>query len=148
MRKIILLIIVILFSSCKEENSRLATDEEIILDLFDEKFNSIQYLYIIPRNGCGSCIETSIDFMKLNYQNKNIKFIFIATSKKEIKHIFGVENYQNHVLIDDKLVLETLGVTFTDPVIYKVENGHLSKKTIIDEFNIEYEQSVINSHIL
>jgi len=59
---------VILFSSCKAESSTLATDEEI------------QYLYIIPRNGCGSCIETSIDFMKLNYQNKNIKII--VTSKK------------------------------------------------------------------
>jgi hypothetical protein len=102
------------------------------------------FVFIIPLEGCGSCIKPAIGFVKNNAQNQHIIFVLSGITKKSITIHFEEKqlDYRN-------IILETKGKAFqlqlvsTAPVVYWFENKKLvetttlnsqNSKTVFDEF--------------
>lgn len=67
-----------------------------------ENIENCNYIVVIPKTGCYSCIENAELFFKKNINNKDYLFIFTRVeSMKKIKIDIGEENlYRDNVIID------------------------------------------------
>jgi hypothetical protein len=102
----VILLLLALFS-CAEK-------KENYVDFLNKKLNThyfdytdkYEYIVIMPRRGCGSCIRESEYFFNKNKSNKKYLFIFTQiNSQKELEISVGKESLkQENVLIDRKNV--------------------------------------------
>ena len=98
----VIVLFAILFCGCQLEETRR------FQDLLDNKLNitnDIQYVVIIPNEGCGGCISHMEDFYNRHKNNKSILYIFTnIVSKKILINKIGSPNentildYKNEVM--------------------------------------------------
>ena len=98
----VIVLFAILFCGCQLEEKRR------FQDLLDNKLNitnDIQYVVIIPNEGCGGCISHMEDFYNRHKNNKSILYIFTnIVSKKILINKIGSPNentildYKNEIM--------------------------------------------------
>lgn len=76
-----------------------------------------------PLEGCGSCIQKSIDFYQNNSQNTDFFFIFCTYKPYAYDFLKNNENY--NIFIDKKNIAIKNYILSTAPVVYKkdIENN-------------------------
>jgi len=133
-RLVFVLFLMIFFLSC---SNKLQSDEKIIIENFPTfKLSQYRYLYVIPHDGCGTCIQKSIQFMK-DTNNKNVAFLLIDNSKKNINNLLNSTNNKKQVIVDSDLILETFGITISKPILYTIKGNHFVNKEVIEDYNID-----------
>ncbi len=79
----IIMFFTILFLSCKNSNNNLYKE---LTKLPNLKLNMVDYILIVPNQGCGGCITYAEEFYNKNKESDNLYFIFTQiASLKNIK---------------------------------------------------------------
>lgn len=125
--------------------SKINSEVEVVLSSFLNENNQpislseSQVLFIIPLEGCMSCINACLDFVSRRYDHKNFHAVITQSSgKKGTKLRAGNEIYTNAKIIkdfDNELVKQN--IVSVDPLIFFFEKGELKKSVKVNSDNIQ-----------
>jgi len=133
-------------SCTKSTYTKQTTDLQTLLSsLSDNNITELdkEYYFIIPLEGCSTCIKYSIEFAHKKIYNENILFIITHYDTKVIKNIFKIE--AKNIIIDNKFEASSLGLVIGSPVLIKVKDKKILNITNLDTSNIKYALSNVGS---
>jgi hypothetical protein len=143
MKKITILILFLTFalSCCNVKETKK-------LDLYLKPYgiNIIDYkvICIVPADGCGSCIDPSINYSRS--ANKNFLLVMSSIYKKSMDSIIELKqiNVSNIVLDSENLAAENGLVSFVSPCFYFLKNGRIIKKV---DLNLTYDKTSVFTEV-
>jgi hypothetical protein len=91
---------------------------------------------IVPLDGCGTCIASSISYAKDNADNQNLTIIASTLGKKKIEMFFGDSIMgKSNFIPDVNCMSEALELVGTATSVYYLENGRIVRKATIKPEN-------------
>ena len=134
-RNILLILFSLFLFSCQSETQK--SIDNLITE-FKIPASKKQVLFIIPANGCGSCIAKGVVFAKSNIENKDIIFIVSNIGQKQINLMFTELERQNPNFISDyEGVALQYNLVATAAVVYFMENTKIKEQIILTSQNSE-----------
>lgn len=116
MRYFLIIIPLIIFSCTNPSNERK------IRGLLRKYNSEISYrnkpIILIPINGCGSCVDKAINFMKKEYNKGEVVFILSALYKKEYSIKLGEELISPYIIYDTLNSASAMELVSNTPIIY------------------------------
>lgn len=105
--KILLVIILFSLGSCIQKTNHYKNEQDI-LDEISKKYNinsGVKYkIYIITGlDGCGACLDYTVDFIEKQSTNSNIAFIVSGQSRAKLKILFKYSTIHRSNFIRDTL---------------------------------------------
>lgn len=138
------LVIIVLFSSClqnQEIESKNLKFSELFFKLDVQKNqNARAYLIIQLDNGCSSCKNIAINFLKKHYKDANVRFIVSNLGEKIIKMALGNDIIQSKkIIIDKEAIAKSKGLVSDFPVLYYFKDNHIEEIKTLSASNIDEE---------
>lgn len=117
------------------------------LDIYTNGGLKKAYL-IIPLQGCGSCIDQSIQFMKKNSENDKISYIIVDQDIKNIKIKIGSDYLTKpNLIIDEKMIAMRSSLTYASPIIYYCQDNEVIGKRIVQASKVAKEFEKLHAFI-
>lgn len=113
-------------SSCKNELSGFT---KVANDIFPElKEGYIEYIIVIPNQGCGGCITSAEQFYDLYKSAHNLKFIFTnIISIKLLNNRLNINKSNTYIDSQNKILKLLPSDAKIYPSIITIENGNATK---------------------
>lgn len=125
-------ILLISLISCTQKSSLSEEAMEIIKTYSNSK---VEGIFIIPYFGCSPCNEKAEEFL---IDNSNINYYFVLTgfeSSKQLNIKIGKHLDKKQVILDDDFNLYKYKLELNYPVFFKVDNGEIVEKYIMNPEN-------------
>ncbi len=135
-------LILVTVIGCKQKNEEVTNKLYLLIrDLTHNSNVSLDktFYLIIPMEGCGYCINKSIDFAN-HYSGDDFLFIVSHYDKKAVKR--RVSNIKDDILADYNFKAASYGLVAGSPVLYIVINQNVDKVIYLDSNNVD---EVLNS---
>jgi hypothetical protein len=122
---LLLLLLVISWTCCKSDK----VDKHCFTEALSEYYSNIEltevdYIVIIPNQGCGGCITASEEFYNEHKASKNIKFIFTnVISRKILNKKVQISLYNTSIDINNTMLKAYPKGKNIYPCILKLKNG-------------------------
>lgn len=111
-------------------------NEQITKHYSDDCIKEYEYIVVIPRQGCNSCIKSAESFYKANKNDKRYLFIFTRIdSKKKLGLEIGVEELsrKNVILDQDNIFYDTDFYDSNYPLlIHREKEGTYTYMKLVD----------------
>lgn len=123
--------------SCSDADSFNRHLNEQLKNYYLEDLDTHEFIVIIPRQGCRSCIESAENFFKATKDDERFLFIFTrVVSAKQLKLEIGKENTNlKNVRVDMKSLFYS--PKYMDSgyplLLHKEKNGEYSYKKLIEQ---------------
>jgi len=129
MKKIILFLgIVFLITGCHKKNAKFSyVDKDLSAVLTQDEINSAHFCIIVPRTGCGGCIDNATRYIKDNLiRLPHTEVIFTGIVDKKLLRLEVGDEFlkQKNVHLDTANVFKDLEVQSIYPQIVKLQNGN------------------------
>lgn len=94
--------------------------------------NHNQVIIVTRIDGCGICVENTVEFMKKNLQNPYLRLIVSGKSNKRFKMFSSKTNLKGYnVIVDNEGLAIGNGLVGPQPIVF-----FLSKKNIIYSYSL------------
>jgi len=142
-RHIIIVVSLFLVFACKTREER-SIDK--LLNIYGKNASkSKSIIMIIPLDGCGSCIASSISFAKEYSKKENLYVVASTIEKKKIHMIFKDRDFNNsNFIADSKCISEEHYLVGTTTIIFFIDRGRIMRKvTVTDENNTSVFEDIL-----
>jgi len=138
-KPLLLMITLIMLLSCGKKNSPkyAVIDKSLGTILNKDEINNSHYCVVIPRAGCGGCIDNASMYVKRNISKfKNVQVIFTGVVDRKLLHLElgDIVLKLPNVHIDKADLFQDLKVKSIYPQVLTLENGIT---TDIKELDVE-----------
>jgi len=114
--------------------------EDLLNDEFRINLKNKKLILIIPYDGCGRCIERSLELSYKFIEDDTYVFIISGATKKQINQFYKNTKYLNKIILDKYEILKSKKLVFTEPTLIPIEDG------LIKEIIKTNDTSIINSY--
>ena len=143
---ILLILFCVYFQGCEKKYNEYVVAINNITS-FQKEINNLDFIMVIPGEGCGGCISSATSYVLLNSEKfDNSLIIFTGVlDKKLLRNQVGSEflNKEN-VLIDKNNYLMKQNLKSPYPYFFQINDSELINKTDFDEiaFESQYEKTL------
>jgi hypothetical protein len=117
-----------LFTACHKKDKRLnAIDKDLNAVLSRNEISSANFCIIVPRTGCGGCIDNATTYVKINLPRlSHTEAIFTGIiDKKQLSLEVGDDFLKKqNVHLDTNNVFRDLEIQSIYPQVIKIQNGN------------------------
>jgi hypothetical protein len=128
---------VLFFFSC-QKTEQLSKEEKDLLLISRQKTLDDKVYLLFGLQGCGACLDHTVNFVSENIKNDKIVFIVSDKSKSKINALFGEDmRLKKNFIVDSTMnayILKMLGTGYPKAFLCK-------KNKILDSFEISYMNS-------
>ncbi|UII28639.1 hypothetical protein LVD15_09490 [Fulvivirga maritima] len=87
-------------------------------------YEDLDACLIVPLQGCSSCIDKCVSFVKKNHTNNKIHFIIVSSDLRDVKIRLGSNVWRSKsVTIDSSMLAVKKSLTYISPLIISNEQG-------------------------
>ncbi len=101
-------------------------------------FCKVEYLIVIPLDGCQGCVSRMLSFCTENISEKSITFMLSSSSGKNIESCIKNHGFSKSIiLIDDNNLLHRLSISLENPIFIRFEDSRICTYEVLKPGNID-----------